>query len=91
MPTGEIVQTGSSAVTTAGGAFARRFFPSDLTGLFIGAESAFGIVTEATLKMHRWPETNLTRMVEYRDLETGSGHLAQDSGGTEERKPLHPP
>jgi glycolate oxidase len=68
LPTGEIVQTGSSAVTTAGGSFARRFFPSDLTGLFIGAESAFGIVTEATLKMHRWPESNLTRMVEYRDL-----------------------
>jgi FAD/FMN-containing dehydrogenase len=68
LPTGEIVQTGSSAVTTAGGSFARRFFPSDLTGLFIGAESAFGIVTEATLKLHRWPETILTRMVEYRDL-----------------------
>ncbi len=68
LPTGEIVQTGSSAVTTAGGSFARRFFPSDLTGLFIGAESAFGIIAEATLKMHRWPETNLTRMVEYRDL-----------------------
>ena len=55
--------TGSNAVRGAAGNFARRFFPSDLTGLFIGAEGAFGIITEATLKMHIWPEAIITRMM----------------------------
>jgi FAD/FMN-containing dehydrogenase len=63
LPTGEIVPTGSGAVKSAAGNFARRFFPADLTGIFIGAEGAFGIITEATLKMHKWPEAIITRMI----------------------------
>lgn len=68
LPTGEIVPTGSGAVKSAAGNFARRFFPADLTGLFIGAEGAFGIITEATLKMHKWPEAIITRMIGFREL-----------------------
>jgi FAD/FMN-containing dehydrogenase len=68
LPTGEIVPTGSGAIKGAAGNFARRFFPADLTGLFIGAEGSFGIITEATLKMHKWPEAIVTRMIGFREL-----------------------
>jgi D-lactate dehydrogenase (cytochrome) len=68
LPTAEIIRTGTAAVTAAAGPFARRFYPSDLTGLFIGAESAFGVITEVTLKMHGIPEAVLTRMIEYKNM-----------------------
>lgn len=68
LPTGEIVPTGSGAIKGAAGNFARRFFPADLTGLFIGAEGAFGVITEATLKMHKWPEAIVSRMIGFREL-----------------------
>lgn len=55
LPTGEIVETGSAANPGAG-SFVRYALGPDLTGLFIGAEGAFGIVTEATLRLYRWPE-----------------------------------
>lgn len=70
LPTGEIVPTGAGAVTTATGGFGRRFFPSDLTGLFIGAEGALGIITEAVLKIYRLPEIILTRMIGFCDLKS---------------------
>ncbi|MEW6334968.1 MAG: FAD-binding oxidoreductase, partial [Thermodesulfobacteriota bacterium] len=68
LPTGEIVPTGSGAVTTAGGDFARRFFPADLTGLFIGAEGALGVIVQATLKIHRQPEAIFSRVVGFREV-----------------------
>lgn len=68
LPTGEIVPTGAGAVASATGSFGRRFFPSDLTGLFIGAEGGLGIITEAVLKLHRLPGSIMTRMMGFREL-----------------------
>ncbi len=67
LPTGEIVPTGTAAVTTAAGDFSRRFFPADLTGLFLGSEGAFGVIAEATLKIYRQPEASPTRGAGSRD------------------------
>ena len=67
LPTGEIVPTGTGAFSAAGGHFARRFFPADLTGLFLGSEGALGVIVEAALKIHRQPEALLMRVVGFRD------------------------
>jgi len=55
LPTGDIVETGTAA-NPAADAFFRYGLGPDLAGLFIGAEGAFGIITEATLRMYPWPE-----------------------------------
>jgi FAD/FMN-containing dehydrogenase len=65
LPTGEIIPTGTGAVPAAGGHFARRFFPADLTGLFLGSEGAFGVIVQAALKIHRKPEAILARIVAF--------------------------
>ena len=86
LPTGEIVPTGTGAVTTAAGDFSRRFFPADLTGLFLGSEGAFGVIAEATLKIYRQPEALLTRVAGFPDLKAAVAALrtfqeAQRAGG----------
>ena len=86
LPTGEIVPTGTGAVTSAAGDFSRRFFPADLTGLFLGSEGAFGVITEATLKIYRQPEALLTRVAGFPDLRAAIDALrafqeAQRGGG----------
>ena len=86
LPTGEIVPTGTGAVTTAAGDFGRRFFPADLTGLFLGSEGAFGVIAEATLKIYRQPEALLTRVAGFPDLQAAVAALrtfqeAQRGGG----------
>jgi glycolate oxidase len=55
LPTGEAVETGTAA-NPAADSFFRYALGPDLAGLFIGAEGAFGIVTEATLRMYPWPK-----------------------------------
>jgi FAD/FMN-containing dehydrogenase len=69
LPTGEIVPIGTGAVTTAAGHFNRRFFPADLTGLFLGSEGAFGVVTEVALKIYRPPEASRTRVAGFPDAQ----------------------
>ena len=86
LPTGEIVPTGTGAVATAAGDFSRRFFPADLTGLFLGSEGAFGVIAEATLKIYRQPEASLTRVAGFPDLRAAVAALrtfqeAQRGGG----------
>lgn len=86
LPTGEIIPTGTGAVTTAAGDFSRRFFPADLTGLFLGSEGAFGVITEATLKIYRQPEASLTRVAGFPNLQAAIDALrkfqeAQRGGG----------
>ncbi len=55
LPTGETVETGTAA-NPAADSFFRYALGPDLAGLFIGAEGAFGVVTEATLRLYPWPE-----------------------------------
>jgi glycolate oxidase len=55
LPNGDIVSTGSAANPNSD-VFFRYGLGSDLTGLFIGAEGAFGIMTECTLRMYPFPE-----------------------------------
>jgi len=86
LPTGEIVPTGTDAFTTSAGHFHRRFFPADLSGLFIGSEGAFGVITETTLKIYRHPEANLVRFVGFQDIGPALSTLrriqqAQRTGG----------
>jgi glycolate oxidase len=86
LPTGEIVPTGAGALTTAAGHLGRRFFPADLTGLFLGSEGAFGIITEVSLKMYRQPEVSMTKIACFPDAQRALDALqsfqrAQRGGG----------
>lgn len=76
LPTGEIIRTGSGAIRSDLN-FARRFFPADITGLFIGAESAFGIIAEASLKIYGLPEFMQTRIAGFKDLDSATRTLIQ--------------
>jgi len=56
LPNGDVINTGSSANPQAK-KFQRYCYGSDLTGLFIGSNGIFGIITEVTLKIYPLPET----------------------------------
>jgi FAD/FMN-containing dehydrogenase len=55
LPTGDIASTGSAGNPNSD-SFFRYCLGPDLAGLFIGSEGAYGIITEATLRMYPWPE-----------------------------------
>lgn len=55
LPDGEIVRTGTAANPNAD-CFYRYAQGPDLTGLFIGSEGAYGVVTEVTLRTYAFPE-----------------------------------
>lgn len=57
LPNGDVINTGSAANPQAK-KFQRYCYGSDLTGLFIGSNGIFGIITEVTLKMYPLPETH---------------------------------
>ncbi|MHA1860702.1 MAG: FAD-binding oxidoreductase [Candidatus Ranarchaeia archaeon] len=69
LPTGEIIKTGSGALPR-GRTITRYVLGPDITGLFIGAEGAMGVVTEITLAIYPLPE--LVYMARYwlKDIET---------------------
>ena len=56
LPNGDVINTGSSANPQAK-KFQRYCYGSDLTGLFIGSNGIFGVITEVTLKIYPLPET----------------------------------
>ena len=62
LPTGQIIETRAVAKTSAG--------PS-LHRLFIGSEGVFGIITRATLRVFRIPETRIFQTVDFQTFEDG--------------------
>ncbi|MBI2855811.1 MAG: FAD-binding oxidoreductase [Chloroflexi bacterium] len=62
MPNGEILQTRAVPKTSAG--------PS-LHHLFIGAEGALGIITQATLRVFPLPEARVFKTIAFPDFESG--------------------
>ena len=70
LPNGDIVQTRAVPKTSAG--------PS-LHSLFIGAEGVFGIITQATLRVFRLPESRLFKTIAFPSFEDGFNALPQPS------------
>lgn len=62
LPNGEVLQTRAVPKTSAG--------PS-LHSLFVGAEGVFGIITQATLRVFRLPESRLFKTIAFPDFEDG--------------------
>jgi len=62
LPTGEVLQTRAVPKTSAG--------PS-LHTLFVGAEGVFGIITRATLRVFRLPESRLFKTIAFPKFEDG--------------------
>ncbi|MFZ0978794.1 MAG: FAD-linked oxidase C-terminal domain-containing protein [Candidatus Acidiferrales bacterium] len=60
LPSGELVHFGSAALDPAG---------YDLTGLFVGSEGTFGLVTEITVKLTRLPEATKTLLAIYESVD----------------------
>ena len=56
LPSGELVRLGGSALDSTG---------YDLTGLFVGSEGTFALVTEITVKLIRLPEMTKTLLAIY--------------------------
>jgi FAD/FMN-containing dehydrogenase len=78
-----VIETGTAANPQAE-TFFRYALGPDLTGLFIGAEGAYGIVTEATLRLYPYPEEIYLERFTCNDMATaveifrriGTGNLA---------------
>jgi FAD/FMN-containing dehydrogenase len=67
LPTGDVINTGSGAYPHAKKAIRYGIGP-DLTGLFLGEGGAFGIKTEATMKIYPFPEAVRFSTYEAADL-----------------------
>ncbi|MCL4396048.1 MAG: FAD-binding oxidoreductase [Chloroflexi bacterium] len=55
LPSGDVVSTGTAANPNSD-VFFRYGLGPDATGLFVGAEGAFGLITECTLRMYPLPK-----------------------------------
>lgn len=64
LPNGEIIETG--------GKLAKDVAGYDLTSLYVGSEGTLGIMTKAILKLIPKPETKLTMLALYNDLESAA-------------------
>jgi len=52
LPDGEIIRTGSGALSSSPKGLSRYVFGGDISGLFINSHGAFGIATEITLNLY---------------------------------------
>jgi glycolate oxidase len=67
LPSGELVHLGSRALDAPG---------YDLTGLFVGSEGTFGLVTEVTVKLTRLPEAVKTLLAIYDSVDDATETVA---------------
>ena len=86
LPNGDIVYTGSAANPNSD-VFFRYGLGSDLTGLFIGAEGAFGIMTECTLRIFPFPEKIYLEV--YKTVRPGFGRWPVPRAGHQQPGLLH--
>ena len=68
LPSGELVLLGSAAPDPPG---------YDLTGLFVGSEGTFGLVTEITVKLTRLPEAVKTLLAVYDSVDEATETVAE--------------
>lgn len=68
LATGELVRFGSSAVDPPG---------YDLTGVFVGSEGTFGLVTEITVRLTRLPEAVKTLLAIYDSIDDATETVAE--------------
>jgi glycolate oxidase len=67
LPTGDVVCTGSSANPNSD-VFFRYGLGPDMTGIFVGAEGAYGVMTECTLRMFPYPQKIYLERYRTKDL-----------------------
>jgi glycolate oxidase len=67
LPTGDVVITGSGANPNSD-VFFRYGLGPDMTGIFVGAEGAYGIITECTLRMFPYPKKIYLERYKTKDL-----------------------
>ncbi|MEW6209636.1 MAG: FAD-linked oxidase C-terminal domain-containing protein [Acidobacteriota bacterium] len=68
LPSGEMVTLGGGGVDSAG---------YDLLGLFVGSEGTFGIVTKATLRLTRLPQSVKTMLAEFMTVTDASRSVSE--------------
>jgi glycolate oxidase len=68
LPTGEVLHVGNSALDPAG---------YDLTGLLVGSEGTFGLVTEITVKLTRLPESVKTLLAIFDSVDDATETVAE--------------
>ncbi|MDE3110507.1 MAG: FAD-binding protein [Acidobacteriota bacterium] len=68
LPTGEVLRLGSPAADLPG---------YDLTGLFVGSEGTFGLVTEITVKLTRLPEAVKTLLAIFDSVDDATETVAE--------------
>ncbi|HXG68540.1 MAG TPA: FAD-linked oxidase C-terminal domain-containing protein [Blastocatellia bacterium] len=72
LPSGEMVTLGGGGVDAPG---------YDLLGVFVGSEGTFGIVTKATLKLTRLPESVKTLLAEFMTVTDASRSVSEIIAG----------
>ncbi len=68
LPSGDLVRLGGEALDSPG---------YDLTGLFVGSEGTFGLVTEITVKLTRLPEAVKTLLAIYDSINDATETVAE--------------